>query len=51
MFANIWMYWKVELLQHVNMKRNIKFIDYLLASICIIFQPNHFPQLVNTITK
>ena len=25
--------------------------DYLLASCCIIFQPNHFPQFVNTITK
>ena len=22
-----------------------------LASLCIIFQPNHFPQLINTITK
>ena len=25
--------------------------DYPLASLCIIFQPNHFPQLADNITK
>ena len=29
MFANYWIYWKVELLQHVNMKRNNKFYWYV----------------------
>ena len=29
MFANIWIYWKVELLQHVNMKHNNKFYWYV----------------------
>ena len=56
---NCSIYWKVELLQHVNMKHNSKFyswiskkisFDFLLAGLCIIFQLNHFPQLVNTIT-
>ena len=28
-FANIWIYWKVELLQHVNMKHNNKFYWYV----------------------
>ena len=59
MFAISWIYWKIELLQNVNMKRNNKLywyvkkfsFDYLLASLCIIFQPNHYPQLVNTVTK
>ena len=49
MFAISWIYWKIELLQNVDMKRNNKFywyvkkfsFDYLLASLCIIFQPNH----------
>ena len=54
-FANNWIYWKVELLQHVNMKLNNQFFWYvksfLLASLCSIFQLNHLPQLVNTITK
>ena len=54
-FANNWIYWKVELLQHVNMKLNNQFYWYvkgfLLASLCSIFQLNHLPQLVNTITK
>ena len=59
-FAMNWIYWNLELLQHVNMKHNNKLywfiksfqsFDCLLASLCIIFQPNHFPQLVNTITK
>ena len=56
MFAINWIYWNLELLQHVNMKHNNKFywyiksfqsFDYLLASLCIIFQPNHFPQQNN----
>ena len=59
MLANSWIYWKAELLQHVNMKHNNKILwmckkfsfDYLLASNFIIFQPKHFPQFVNTITK
>ena len=59
MFAISWIYWKIELLQNVNMKRNNKLywyvkkfsFDYLLASLCIIFQPNHYPQLKNTVTK
>ena len=44
MFANDWIYWKVELLQRVNMKRNNKkfSFDYLLASLCIIFHPNRY---------
>ena len=44
---------EVELLHHVNMKHKSKkfLFDYLLASLCIIFQPNHFPQLVYIITK
>ena len=29
MFANSWIYWKVELLQHVNMKHNNKFYWYV----------------------
>ena len=60
MFAINWIYWNLELLQHVNMKQNNIFywyiknfqsFDYLLASLCIIFQPNHFPQLEKNITK
>ena len=47
-----WIYCKVELLQHVNLKRNNK--CYWLLKRCyftiywqaFIFQPNHFPQLV-----
>ena len=54
-FANNLIYWKVELLQHDNMKLNNQFYWYvksfLLASLCSIFQLNHLPQLVNTITK
>ena len=46
-FANNWIYWKVELLQHVNMKLNNQFYWYvksfLLASLCSIFQLNHLP--------
>ena len=26
-------------------------VDYLLECLCIIFQPNHFPQLMNTVAK
>ena len=29
MFAINWIYWKVELLQHVNMKHNNKFYWYV----------------------
>ena len=54
-FANNWIYWKGELLQHDNMKLNNQFYWYvksfLLASLCSIFQLNHLPQLVDTITK
>ena len=47
MFANSWIYWKFKFYWYVK-----KFsFDYLLASRCIIFQLNHFPQFVNTIAK
>ena len=52
MFANKLTYLKVDLLQHVNMLTwntetnfigvGIFFFIYLLASLWIIFQPNHF---------
>ena len=32
MFANSWIYWKVELLQHVNMKHNNKFYWYVKST-------------------
>ena len=32
MFAHNWIYWKVELLQHVNMKCNDKFYWYVKSS-------------------
>ena len=60
MFANNWIYWKVELLHHVNMKRSDKFYWYAKVFhltlhrqffLFSIFQLNHFLQLVNTITK
>ena len=44
--------WKVELLQHAKMKCNNKFYWYVKSfHLAILFQPNHLPQLVNTITK
>ena len=60
MFANNWIYCMVDLLHHVNMKHNDKFYRYVKgfhlniywqSFVFSIIQPNHFLQLVNTITK
>ena len=59
MFANNWIYWKVESLQHVEHETQQKIslicrkflLDYLPASRCIIFQPNHFPIICDHLYK
>ena len=53
-FAINWIYWNMELLQYVNMKHTNKFYWYIKSFQSfdyLLFQPNHFSQLVNNITK
>ena len=38
LFANSWIYWKVELLQHVNMKHNNKFYWYVKSIYLTIYR-------------
>ena len=50
MFANSRIYWKVELLQHVNMKYDDKFYWYVKSFHLTTYwqvgsQPNHFYNL------
>ena len=49
MFANIWMYWKLKLLHHVNMKCNIKFIDYHLSIYWLAFVLYFNPTILHNL--